>query len=236
MKVLTSWKMWLSISWLLFWPPKNGTYNLLKFDLLIIPQFVKSRITISDGADISKNQNLSSGKIPHQNFPSWTSLLRDVLRFEIGLKRKLKSRNEMTSRKSLTPGYPELIFADSPTDPRLPGPGEIGHPFLKRKPGKLSFRIGSLSFRQLVFDGDRNRNEPFVVKPGRLSFRLGPIMFRQVPTDQLNLRCCAHLDSNCWIIAGCGHGFAFKWFDLRCKLIIQFINLVRSLKCLKRFR
>ena len=167
-----------------------------------------------DQNDIPITQNSRSEKPPSQNwlkssFSSWKSLLRAGFQFELNRKRKLKLRKEMTSRKSHIPGYPEVIFTQSANDQRLPGPVETGPPFIKREPGKLSFRIGPLNFRHLVFDGDRNRNEPFVLKPGRLSFRLGPIIFRQVPTDQLNLSCCTHRDANCWVLAGCGQDFAF---------------------------
>jgi hypothetical protein len=88
-------------------------------------------------------------------------------------------------------------------------PGDAEPPFLKPKPGNLSFKLGPLVFRQLVYDGDRNRNEPFVVRPGPLSFELGPLRFRQVPTDRFNVGCCAHRDANCWILAGCHQDLAF---------------------------
>ena len=77
----------------------------------------------------------------------------------------------------LDSGYPEIIFAESDDDPRLPKPGDTEPPFLKPKPGKLSFRLGPIFFRHLVYDAERNENEPFVVRPGPLSFQLGPIRF-----------------------------------------------------------
>ena len=130
---------------------------------------------------------------------NWSPFLQSWIRYGLKIRRKQNVRRNfrpnkpshrirpMTSRKSKIPGYPDLVFADSPNDPRLPKPGEPEPPFVKSKPGALSFRLGPLNFRQLVYDGERNRNEPVVIRPGRLSFRLGPFIFRQIPTDQFRL-------------------------------------------------
>jgi len=130
---------------------------------------------------------------------NWTPFLQSWFRYGLKIRRKQNFRRNFrrkkpthrirstTPRKSTIPGYPDLIFADSPDDPRLPKPGESEPPYVKSRPGALSFRLGPLSFRQLVYDGERNRNEPIVIRPGRLSFRLGPLIFRQIPTDQFRL-------------------------------------------------
>ena len=120
-----------------------------------------------------------------------------------------KNRKPDRERKSRIPGVPEIIFAESADDPRLPLPGSIEPPFLKPRPGNLSFKLGPFHLRQLVYDGDRNRNEPIVLRPGALSFGLGPLKFRQISTDRFNVGCCAHRDANCWILAGCLQDDAF---------------------------
>ena len=77
------------------------------------------------------------------------------------------------------------------------------YPFIKKKPGPLSFQIGGLRFRQLVYDRERNK-KPFKYTPGPLSFRLGPIRFNQIPQKHLPYDpCCIDPTASCYLLAVC---------------------------------
>ena len=77
------------------------------------------------------------------------------------------------------------------------------YPFAKKKPGPLSFRLGKLKFKQLVWDRERNR-KPFKFKPGPLSFRIGPIRFNQIPQKHLlQDPCCYDPLASCYLLAYC---------------------------------
>ena len=84
------------------------------------------------------------------------------------------------------------------------------YPFAKKKPGPLSFRIGPIRFRQLVWDRERNK-QPIKFKPGPLSFRIGPIRFNQIPQKHLLPgACCFDPTASCYVLANCDD---FIWFN-----------------------
>ena len=78
-----------------------------------------------------------------------------------------------------------------------------GPPYVLDRPGKLSFSLGPLRFRQPVYDQVRN-SEPFVLRPGRLSFRIGPLKFYQIPAQDFHFYpCCVDYQANCYNLVDC---------------------------------
>ena len=74
------------------------------------------------------------------------------------------------------------------------------YPFIKKKPGPLSFKLGRTRFRQLVYDRERNK-KPFKYTPGPLSFRLGPFRFNQIPQKHLPFNpCCIDPTASCYLL------------------------------------
>ena len=84
----------------------------------------------------------------------------------------------------------------------------IGPPYVLDRPGKLSFNLGKLRFRQTVYDQNRNLQQPFRIpfKPGKLSFRIGPFKFLQTPTQNVifdYFPCCVDYAANCYQLVDC---------------------------------
>lgn len=78
-----------------------------------------------------------------------------------------------------------------------------GPPYVRDRPGPLSFNLGRWRFRQNVYDFRKNQR-PFVFKPGPLSFRIGPFKFNQIPTQQFTFDpCCTDPAANCELFVDC---------------------------------
>eukprot|EP00093_Oithona_nana_P009050 09050.XXX_446832_447270_1 [CDS] Oithona nana genome sequencing. len=112
----------------------------------------------------------------------------------------------------LVGSFPVMVFSCWASKQRILRPydtrfNEIdkpqGPPYVLDRPGKLSFSLGPLRFRQPVYDQVRN-SEPFVLRPGKLSFRIGPLKFYQIPAQSFHYYpCCVDVQANCYNLVDC---------------------------------
>ena len=102
------------------------------------------------------------------------------------------------------PKHYDSRFNQFENNPSSSGSNSNSNSLIKDRPGKLSFSLGPLNFRQKVFDQQKfvaNRS----ATPGNLSFKLGPISFIQTSTSQNYgyQACCVNKASTCFVSANC---------------------------------